>query len=154
MGIFSGGLQQVNYLLCPALAVASAQTPTEGRTAAAGIEEAAEAAEAAWPWYCHQENLAARVLQRMFVAWLPTLLLSLWQGMVLPVTNWLLIQVRYTAGGGKGAGTSIGLQSINSLDFFKLVLLLPASRSLFLLPCTAIIPASLLSVTVTSWLNV
>ncbi len=79
VGLFSGGLQQLNHLLCPAAVVASAAS--------------AEASAAVWPWYCSQRSVAARALQRLMVAWLPTLLLSLWQGMVLPVINWLLIQV-------------------------------------------------------------
>ncbi|GLC55507.1 hypothetical protein PLESTB_000995000 [Pleodorina starrii] len=87
VGLFSGGLQQLNHLLCPP---PSPSPPEAGVAAAAG-------AAAVWPWYCSQRSLAARVLQRLVVAWLPTLLLSLWQGMVLPVTNWLLIQASGTA---------------------------------------------------------
>lgn len=81
VGLFSGGLQQLNALLCPA---ASALAASEAGGAGGAWR---------WRWYCAQRAPATQLLRRVVVGWLPALLISLWQGMVLPVLNWLLIQV-------------------------------------------------------------
>lgn len=47
-----------------------------------------------WKWYCEQDHVAAQALSFVVVGWLPSLLLMLWQGMVLPLTMYLLVQVR------------------------------------------------------------
>ncbi len=86
VGLFSGGLQQLNALLCPTTALA-----------AVGADAGAGGGAWRWRWYCAQRAPAAQLLRRVVVGWLPALLISLWQGMALPVLNWLLIQVRLSA---------------------------------------------------------
>ena len=41
------------------------------------------------------------MLQRFVVGWLPSLLLNLWQSMILPLTMYLLNQVCVCGGGGR-----------------------------------------------------
>lgn len=98
VGIFAGGLQQLNSLLCPA---GSGPGHDPGRLEGAGGVPggghgggAGGGAAGAWPWYCSQRSFVARLLQRLAMGAGPALLVSLWQGMVLPVALWLLVQVR------------------------------------------------------------
>lgn len=58
-----------------------------------------------WQWYCIQANPTARILKLIIVGWVPALLLSLWQGMVLPLAFTALVQVRAGRGwAGVGRG--------------------------------------------------
>lgn len=45
-------------------------------------------------WYCQEKSVAATYLSKLITGWLPGLLLTLWQNMVLPLTMLLLVQVR------------------------------------------------------------
>lgn len=47
-----------------------------------------------WKWYCNQDDAVAKQLKRLVVGWLPSLLITLWQGMVLPLVFILIVQVR------------------------------------------------------------
>jgi hypothetical protein len=44
-------------------------------------------------WYCNSDSFIARYLSKLVTAWLPGILLTLWQGMVLPLCMLLLSQV-------------------------------------------------------------
>lgn len=46
------------------------------------------------PWFCLKESFVARYLSQIITGWLPSLLLMLWQNMVLPLCMLLLGQVR------------------------------------------------------------
>eukprot|EP00798_Chlamydomonas_sp_ICE-L_P014458 gene14458-20470_t len=70
IGIFSGALMQLDFLLCP--------TRTTDKQS--------------WAWYCAQDDVIAQVFARLITGWLPALLLVLWQGVVLPLVLYLLVQ--------------------------------------------------------------
>jgi len=45
-------------------------------------------------WYCADKNFFTAYLSKLITGWIPTLLVALWQVMVLPVTMIVLVQVR------------------------------------------------------------
>lgn len=45
-------------------------------------------------WYCSKESFVSVYLSKLITGWVPSLLLLLWQNMVLPITMLLLAQVR------------------------------------------------------------
>lgn len=48
-------------------------------------------------WYCADKNFFTEYLSKLITGWIPTLLVALWQVLVLPVTMIVLVQVRTCA---------------------------------------------------------
>ncbi|KAG2438979.1 hypothetical protein HYH02_010771 [Chlamydomonas schloesseri] len=90
IGIFTGGLMQLDYLLCPEHKCESLKEtdPT------AWEEQCKNAIEKqiTWEWYCLQTDPVSQLLRRLVIGWLPSLLINLWQGMVLPLVFTLVVQ--------------------------------------------------------------
>ncbi|EFJ49655.1 hypothetical protein VOLCADRAFT_104236 [Volvox carteri f. nagariensis] len=117
IGIFTGGVTQLDYLLCPAHLCVGLESGSEDWVAAGCTDDIKERESAdiktrctlagktlfgvahapsqqlSWEWYCGQKNPIARLLKRLVVAWLPSLLLILWQGMVLPLFFTFVVQI-------------------------------------------------------------
>ncbi|GLC35608.1 hypothetical protein PLESTM_000342700 [Pleodorina starrii] len=95
IGIFTGALTQLDYLLCPSHVCVNLEHDSEQWTKA-GCTEAIykrESQQLTWDWYCDQRDPVSKLLKRLVVAWLPSLLLVLWQGMVLPLLFTFVVQV-------------------------------------------------------------
>eukprot|EP00798_Chlamydomonas_sp_ICE-L_P013783 gene13783-19691_t len=76
VGVFSGALMQLDYLLCPSNST-QLDSGLDGRS---------------WGWYCKHENVVSWVLSKVITGWLPALLLALWQGMILPLLLYIFVQ--------------------------------------------------------------
>ncbi|GIL51096.1 hypothetical protein Vafri_7150 [Volvox africanus] len=95
IGIFTGGLTQLDYLLCPLHRCASVQEGSDVWRSSNCTEAIRnrENQQLSWDWYCGQKDPFSKLLKRLVVAWLPSLLLILWQGMVLPFFFTFVVQV-------------------------------------------------------------
>ncbi|KAG2500669.1 hypothetical protein HYH03_001435 [Edaphochlamys debaryana] len=92
IGIFTGGLMQLDYLLCPKdncppaplyMPPSSLNMPPP--------PPACEQKGVEWEWYCNEGNFLSQGLKRLLTGWVPSLLITLWQGMVLPICFTLLV---------------------------------------------------------------
>ncbi|GIM03101.1 hypothetical protein Vretimale_7897 [Volvox reticuliferus] len=94
IGIFTGGLTQLDYLLCPSHSCASLEEGSNIWRSSNCTEaiKKREDQQLSWDWYCGQKDPFAKLLKRLVVAWLPSLLLILWQGMVLPLFFTFVVQ--------------------------------------------------------------
>ncbi|GLI62080.1 hypothetical protein VaNZ11_004639 [Volvox africanus] len=95
IGIFTGGLAQLDYLLCPSHNCAILQEGSDIWRSSNCTEatKKRENQQLSWDWYCGQKDPFSKLLKRLVVAWLPSLLLILWQGMVLPLFFTFVVQV-------------------------------------------------------------
>ncbi|PNW73839.1 hypothetical protein CHLRE_13g574850v5 [Chlamydomonas reinhardtii] len=90
IGIFTGGLMQLDYLLCP-----QHKCDELKQTDPTAWEEQCNndgRQQITWDWYCLQSDPVSQLLRRLVVGWLPALLINLWQGMVLPLVFTLVVQ--------------------------------------------------------------
>ncbi|KAG2443726.1 hypothetical protein HXX76_002072 [Chlamydomonas incerta] len=90
IGIFTGGLMQLDYLLCPKHKCDELKETDPN----AWQEQCFDIIQQriSWSWYCQQTDFWSQLLRRLVVGWLPSLLINLWQGMILPLAFTFVVQ--------------------------------------------------------------